>query len=343
MLIKLKIHNSKEIYIGIQLLRFLFCLWIVILHCAIIKNEHKIYFNKGFHVPSFILISFYFFYPNIKNRIISKIKARFQRLLYPYILWPIIIFIINNLLITIISFGIYNNKLMLKDIYLQIIIGAQYHAIFWFQFNLIFISLFLSIISFIFKNNALRVFEYLGIISLYIHFSGINFYMFNSLHRRYQITLGGLAELTPLAIIGCILSSINFLVFLKNKLSLHHHIILYLFILFLFRYSIFKLYFGFRYPNILLNILASIILFISFGTINLDKFLVVITIIKLISKFTGGIYYIHPILRVFLKKYILFFSKRTYFSSFVIYIFCYLICYIGLLLFKNNKLKYLFT
>ena len=164
--------------------------------------------------------------------------------------------------------------------------------------------------------------------------------MFNSLHRRYQITLGALTELTPLAIIGCILSSINFLVFLKNKLSLHHHIILYLFILFLFRYTIFKLYFGFMYPNILLNILASIILFISFGTINLDKFIVVLTIIKLISKFTGGIYYIHSILHLYLKKYILFFSKETYFSSVTIYIFCYLICYIGILLFKNNKLKY---
>ena len=165
--------------------------------------------------------------------------------------------------------------------------------------------------------------------------------MFNSLHRRYQITLGALTELTPLAIIGCILSSINFLVILKNKLSFHRRIILFLFIVFLFRYIIFKLYSGFMYPNILLNILASIIFFISFGTIYLDKFKIVITIIKIISKYTGGIYYIHSILHLYLKKYILFFSKQTYFSSITIYIICYLICYIGILLFKNNKLKYI--
>ena len=92
-MIKHNVENKiKQINIGVELLRFILCLWIVIVHCSDIKNEHKRYFAKGFHVPTFIFISFYFFYPILEGRDISKIILRFKRLLLPYILWPINIF-----------------------------------------------------------------------------------------------------------------------------------------------------------------------------------------------------------------------------------------------------------
>ena len=128
----------KSINFGIELLRFILCLWIVIIHCSKAKKEHKKYLRRGFHVPTFILISFYFYYPMIRNRIITKIISRFQRILIPYFLWSIIRFMINinNFLIEAFSIGLTGKKLSLYDLYLQILTGSHFHKIFWFQFNL---------------------------------------------------------------------------------------------------------------------------------------------------------------------------------------------------------------
>ena len=101
----MKEKEKRNINLGIQILRFLLCLWVLIIHCSYIENRHKKYFGKGFHVPTFILLSFYFFYNNINRRNIPKIILRFQRLLIPYILWPIIILLVNNFLISFFSVG----------------------------------------------------------------------------------------------------------------------------------------------------------------------------------------------------------------------------------------------
>ena len=126
----------REINIGLEILRFLLCMWIVIIHCSIMKNEHKKYLNKGFHVPTFILISFYFYFRTISQRAITKIISRFQRLLIPYAIWPIIIFLVNHFLFFFFRVRIVSYNLKINDIYIQLLIGSRYHGIFWFQFNI---------------------------------------------------------------------------------------------------------------------------------------------------------------------------------------------------------------
>ena len=95
-------NKKQNINYGIELLRMILCFWIVIIHCCIINSY---FFKKiilaGFHVPTFIIISFYFYYRNLSTRNIIKIKLRFERLLIPYIIWPIILLIMNNLLLLI--------------------------------------------------------------------------------------------------------------------------------------------------------------------------------------------------------------------------------------------------
>ena len=155
--------------------------------------------------------------------------------------------------------------------------------------------------------------------------------------KIFQITLGCLIELTPLAIIGCILGSLNILLKIKVY-SIHYHTILFLSIIFLFKFNIFIFYSGFMYPNIFLNVVASITLFITFGSINIKQFIIT-KLITTITRFTGGIYCIHSIFRRYLQKYIIFFSEKSYFSSFIIYFICYMTCFLGIKLFKNYKLK----
>jgi len=334
---QLNIHG--KINFGIELLRFILCLWVVVVHCSVrTKNNLKL-FSKAFHVPTFFMLSFYFYYPTVSRKNKNKIKARFERLIYPYIFWPIITLALNNILIKITSLGKFRNIISIKDYFIQILLGTKFCKIFWFQFNLLFLSLLLAIFSFITNKNLINLIVFFGIISLYFHFSGINTNIFNSYDIIIKISLGTLVELFSLCTIGCVFSSFSLLIKIKN-MSLFIQIILFYSIYLLFKFELFINYKGYMYPNVLLNLISSTILLLSFGSLNFGNERLIINIILFISKFTGGIYYIHPNF----IKFVLFFIKikNYYFSSFVTYIFCYLVCFIGNKLFMKTKFKYLF-
>lgn len=292
--------------LGIELLRFLLCFWIVLFHCAKIKKIHRKYFWRLFHVPTFFVISFYFYYPILHKRTIVKIKLRFQRLLIPYILWPIFLFLLYNIRIMLQKSG---KKISLKDLFIQILVGQGFHDIFWFQFNLIFLSLVLLIISFLYKNFFIPILHFLTLISLYMHYSCINYNIFK--FRKFKRSLGTLIEVFPLANIGCIYNYLNLLLY-SNNFPSYIKLIFFIYIYFLFEYDVFILPHGFRYPNVILNILASTILFLFFGSLHLDKSKVDI-IINIITKYTGGIYYIHIIVRRNLEVILIFLKKELIF------------------------------
>ena len=54
--------------------------------------------KNNMSVPIFFLMSFYFSHKLFLSKNVEKIKKRFERLLIPYIFWPIIIWILNNFL-----------------------------------------------------------------------------------------------------------------------------------------------------------------------------------------------------------------------------------------------------
>ena len=142
----------------------------------------------------------------------------------------------------------------------------------------------------------------------------------------------------PLASTGILLGSINMLSRAKNY-SISSYFLLAFVIYILFKYDIFINSAGFRYGNILLNICASISLFTLFSSFNFENSNIFYLILRNITKFTGGIYYIHNIIRRILNKYS---ENKNYFRAFIIYIICYIICFIGSKISKNSKLKYLF-
>ena len=78
--------------------------------------------------------------------------------------------------------------------------------------------------------------------------------------------------------------------------------------------------------------------------ISFDKFKYIDRFISNITQFTGGIYYLHPIIRDYFKGTNFFLAKsRNYYYSFLIYLICYTLCFIGIRFFKNNNFKYMFV
>ena len=317
-------------------MRFLLCFWIVIIHCSHIKKNHKKYLGKGFHVPTFIFLSFYFYYPTISEKNINKVISRFQRLLIPYILWPLIRIIL--------SLKKYKEQNILRNMFIQLLIGISIHNIFWFQFNLIFLTLFFAIILFAFNKNSIKILIFLGLICFYLHISELLYVILIYYTKFFRNNIGSLIELMPISVNGCIFSSLNLLLILDN-LPIFFHFILSFITFLLFKYTIFVKKSGFRYSNVSLNILSSLILFLLFGTIsfeNILKYKYIILFIRYITEFTGGIYYLHPLILDYFNENSFKYLKKNYFDSIIIYNICFFICFFGNKLFKNYKLKYLF-
>ena len=99
-----------------------------------------IFFLRKFHVPGFIIISFYFLFNIILKRDIDKAKQRFIRLLIPYFILPIFIWLFNNISYYMINYSIYGRILTFKDLINQLIIGYIFHLIFWFHFVLLLVE-----------------------------------------------------------------------------------------------------------------------------------------------------------------------------------------------------------
>lgn len=72
----------------------------IIYHLYKPKNitQRKFIIRHGFHVPTFLIISFYYLNNNLVNWKIDKIKERLKHLLIPYLFYPIILYIISNFL-----------------------------------------------------------------------------------------------------------------------------------------------------------------------------------------------------------------------------------------------------
>ena len=336
-----KLEDRQKIKLeGIQILRMLSCLWIVLIHCCKIRNNIlKILLQKkGFHVPNFLIISFYFFYDKLYLRNIKKIKIRFERLLIPYIIIPIIIFILNNFFFVINGKSLYG-KLTFFDLIKQLIFGARFHCNFWFQFYAIFLSTFFIIIALIFKNNFLFILQLILIICYALQYSALVFNYFITFKERAYQLMGVIVEAIPFAVTGLTLASYNSINEIKEKKKIIFINIIVLF--FIIKYDIFKTSRGIIYPGIDLNV-GGICLFICFSFITFKKKSRFLFIINHITNYTGGIYYYHILVMYILKNKISFIGNKNMLGGFIIYITCYFICFIGIRIVGKTKLKNLF-
>ena len=203
---------KNPLNLGLEILRFISCFWVVLIHTSILTNKLLIKYLllRNFHVPCFTIISFYFLCNYFLKRNIVKIKKRFERLLIPYLGVPILIWVTNNIIYYFFGFNRFTRRLKLKELMNQFIIGIIFHGIFYYLFNILFITLLLSIISFLFKKTLLKIWIIILIISYILQYSGYNKKIFNEYNRKIAYSLGNLIEIIPFAIAGLLISSFKF-------------------------------------------------------------------------------------------------------------------------------------
>jgi len=334
----MKTKYSKNNYImnlGIEILRMILCFWVITFHYSGIKNKRKYKILKTFyHVPTFMLISFYFSYKAFFSNDIIKYKKRLERLLIPYIIWPIIFLLIST------SYNSIKIKKLIIILSLQYITGYKNFIILWFIQMLLFLGIFFQINIFLFKKQSLFILQIFSIISYFIQYKEINYRIFFH-YRAYLRSFSHIAEMLPIAVTGLTLRNIDlFKTLSNNKIKSIYFSITSLY--FLYNYNVFDQFKGFPYSGIKQNI-AGICLFISFYFIpfNSLKNRIIINFIKAISRYTGGIYYLQKIIFHILRR-IKSLLQRPFLLCFIIYILGYLICTVFKKLFRNNKLKYLF-
>ena len=332
----------KKINLGIEFLRMILAFLIVLVHNFGGRKNKLERFpmeNLSYYVPAFMMLSFYFSYNSLDTRNIEKIKQRFIRILYPYIGWSIIIWLGNNYL---------HNKhkikgiILIKNIYYQLLIGCGLHGIFWYLFNLLFISLFFTIIVLLFKNYllfSLFITEIFCYSFAYSKYDQKFWYRFNTIPVSHSIKPIPKNFLYSLS--GFFLASINIL----NKYYNHRILVIIISGSFLF----FMLYHNyihkieFKYEGIMID-LTDISAFSLFSMIPFDKInnKVIIYILKQITSYTGGVYYLHPKVGELFAPYCKYIRRRQFKGCIQIYLISYLICFIGISVFRKTNIKFLF-
>ena len=342
----------KNFDIGIAFLRVILCFLVIIHHCYKYESATptwKIIIQKfeyfSFQVRTFFLMSFYYLYKTLLSFNCKRIYERYRRLLIPYIIWPIVFY----LLISLLKRNNPNLKLNYSAWLLrqQILYEGYIIQSYWYLWDTFIIAGLFIIIAFIFRNHYLFIYFILGITSFILQYNGKNSIFFEKYRlelKRYSF--GRILEMIPCAVAGVAIADTNFINLLKKHKIKTVIICIYL-IYFSVNFDAFNSARGFDFSGLKLY-LVSICLFLGFAMFpyeiskNKNKNHKIINLIKHTISYTAGIYYLHePVFKI-LVNYFDEKKIRSIFGNVLLYLFCYLIYFIGNRCFKNTKLTNLF-
>ena len=335
---------EKKRNIGLATLRIYLSFTVVTSHLflpdAKIRNYNiiKIIKNNN-HVPNFYIMSFYLCYNLFKLKNIRKIKIRFQRLLIPYFVWPIIIWLLNNFL----SFlSIKLNKISFTDLILQFLTGYIFMKVLWFHYNLIFINLMIIIVHFLFNEKFIFcILLNLKIFGLFFTYSNYNFIFFSQYKVSIKYTFGRFSEIIVYCITGYFLASLKLPHILSKNKIISINCFLSILIL-IIKYNIFLGIKGFHYQGLKLYTSSISIYFLFYLVPNeIIKNKYIIKFIELISINTAGIYFIHNKIYYYLNKFSLL-NHKTLNETIIIYFMAFFISLFGKLISRKTKLINLF-
>lgn len=337
-------RQKKELNFGLALFKIYLSFIVVNSHCLIFSNSSncsdnlKYFLKNVLHVPSFFIISFYFFRETLLSRNIDKFNQRFLRLLIPYIFWPIIIFIINNLLSIIFKIKIATSFQLLKN---QLLTGHSFIEPLWFQWCLIFQTFLFILIELLFHKYIIFILLNIEIASYYLQYSNFNYNYFQNFNYYKRYTFGRLLEILPYSISGFLIAYFEILINL-NKQRIKVFYLCFIIFSLNYKYDFIIQPLGFDYQGLKNNI-QSICLFFCFSLISNNIFSKNCKkIIKQISSLSPGIYYLHIPLLHYFEIIFLSVKNKTMFGSFFIYIISYLSSFIGNRFVVKTKLIYLF-
>ena len=337
----------KKYNYGLGFLKVYLSLTVVISHCC--KREttkNKFIFlifvkKRKIHVPAFFILSFYFMHDHFISLKIKTFLRRLERLIIPYLGWPIIIYALNN--------GIFNrliknnNKYSIKDLKNQILWGNKFIIQFWFQWDLIMITIIFYAFIFIFKKYHLFCLQLLAIFAYFLQYSGYNFRFYKTLKPENKECLGRFAEAIPYTITGFSFAFLKVFDIL-NAYKIKTLVFSALTFIFLEKYSVFSeikgvMYYGFNKNIMAISLIFIFLIFPSDKITNskTKKFL------RQITNYTPGIFYLHYTVFVYLKKYIEPINNGTFFGCVIIYIVTYLFCFIGTKISGKSKFINLFS
>ena len=217
---------------------------------------------------------------------------------------------------------------------------------FWFHFDLILITILFFIIIFIFRKYFLFILQILLLFSYTIQYSKNDFNNFFRKNPYYnERSIRCIPSSIPFTVVGYTLGYYNFLdIIQKHKIKTF--VLSYLIYNIIADYNIFTNISNetfAEYAGIYRNIQSICLIFIfslfpsySIKINIIKKFLIFIT------NYTGGIYYLHAPLKMYLNDYFEDIKKGTFLGCIKIYIIIYSICFFGMLIFGKTPFKYLF-
>ena len=342
MIVKIKSKKNQKFNPFFALLRMYLSFLVVKSHCYSRKNRFQnifileFFIKSRFHVPIFYIMSFYFCSNIFTSRSIGKIKQRFERILIPYLIWPLVIYILNNYIYH------YRKKITFYELTQQLLFGAPLIPTFWFQINLIIATFLIVIFELLFKKFSFLFLLDLLIISFYFQYNNYNYYLFYNFSYYKKYSFGRFAEILPYCISGFIVSYLKISLFINKYFNCSH--LLFIYIVFSFKYTIFNNHVkGFMYQGLQLYFkslfIFNVVLLIPLDIISYSKF---IKAIKFITNYTAIVYTLHIIIFQYAKKYFSLVRNRTLYGCMIVYLICYTIGLFGILIFGKTKLKYLF-
>ena len=338
--------KEKKIDYGLSILRSVLAFYVIRSHCLgnnIIKNKFLFFIfgkRRRVHVPTFFIMSFYFNFKalsSINSKIISK---RFERLLIPYIFWPIIVFSINNIISKYFGF---NLKCSFKTLIIQLIFGFGIISPLYFQFCLIITTFLFLFVLYLFKNYYLCILNLLMMFAYFLQYSKYLSNAFSQYKLEFHYSIDRELELIPYAITGLNLKAFNIINNLK-QFQLQTFIFSLIIFFFVDNFDVISVVNDY-YSGIKLNVLSInlILIFSSLFPSEIFQNKYIKYFVEYITRYTAGIYYLHIPIYSYFSKYIISMKKGTIGGLFMIYIISYSICHLGMLLSGKTKARNLFS
>ncbi len=322
-------NKSKTYLVGIGILRFYLALMVIYHHFGgepLLKPLGLFYLFAGFHVPTFMLLSFtlcgsYFLEPTKE-----KVLKRVLRIVIPFLVWGVVAFL------ALLVFW----KMDFTTLLWQLGTGIGVNSSLWYLYiSLIISALFWLIRAISNKKVFLVVITLLAVVCLVFQYTGLNTYVFSNTPYQIQNSLGRLCEMIPYASLG-----IGFSIFLPKLKNISKSTTAIIFVItftMLIVLAIFASTFykiepnGYGYSG-LYDVLMGFGLVVTAFTnplnfIENERFK---NITKVFTSFTLGIYAMNSFMGLFVEYFFnnLGWATKNIFVVVVTYLVSYLICFL---------------